>query len=89
MIASDAESFHPGGVNWGLCDGSVRFIKNSINSWAFGSNTIIFSGSKSSTPLGVNYANFIMTATPGVTQFGVYQALSTRSNGEVIGSDQY
>jgi prepilin-type N-terminal cleavage/methylation domain-containing protein/prepilin-type processing-associated H-X9-DG protein len=89
MIASDAESFHPGGVNWGLCDGSVRFIKNSIGSWAFSTGTVNFSSSINSAPAGVTYTNFIMTVTPGVTQFGVYQALSTRANGEVISSDQY
>src|SRR4029077_20537194 len=45
IIASDSESFHPGGVNWGFCDGSVRFIKNSIASWQFGPNTVNFSSS--------------------------------------------
>jgi prepilin-type processing-associated H-X9-DG protein len=28
-------SKHPGGVNVGMCDGSVRFIKNSINVYIF------------------------------------------------------
>ncbi len=28
-------SFHPGGVSVGMCDGSVRFIKNSINPLMF------------------------------------------------------
>ena len=28
-----ASSLHPGGVNAGFADGSVHFIKNSINSW--------------------------------------------------------
>ncbi len=86
-IASDSESYHPGGVNWGFCDGSVRFIKNSINSWAFQPGPGPFYGS--SLPLGVNYVNYIFTVTPGVTQFGIYQALSTPKNGEVISSDQY
>ena len=86
-IGTDSESFHPGGVNWGLCDGSVRFLKNSISSWAFQAGAGPFYGA--SLPLGVVYQNYTFSVTPGVTQFGIYQALSTRSNGEVISSDQY
>jgi prepilin-type N-terminal cleavage/methylation domain-containing protein/prepilin-type processing-associated H-X9-DG protein len=89
IVASDAEGFHPGGVNFGFCDGSVRFIKNSVSSWAFSANTVNFSSSINSAPAGVAYTNYIFTVTPGTTQFGVYQALSTRSNGEVLSSDQY
>jgi prepilin-type processing-associated H-X9-DG protein len=36
---SPATSFHPGGVNVGMCDGSVRFFKEQVNLmswWALG-----------------------------------------------------
>ncbi len=45
-------SNHPGGSNFGMADGSVKFVKNTIN-------------------------------------FNIYQALSTRANGEIISSDSY
>lgn len=45
-------SLHPGGANFAMADGSVKFIKSSIN-------------------------------------FNVYQALSTRAQGEVISADAY
>jgi len=38
--------------------------------------------------VGVTYTNYIFSAAQG-TQFGVYQALSTRAGGEIISADQY
>ncbi|MFI5460438.1 MAG: DUF1559 domain-containing protein [Isosphaerales bacterium] len=88
-IPTDATSLHPGGVNYGLCDGSVRFIKNSISSWAFQPANVLPGFYNVSAPAGVTYVNYTFAATPGVTQAGVYQALSTRAGGEVVSADQY
>jgi prepilin-type N-terminal cleavage/methylation domain-containing protein/prepilin-type processing-associated H-X9-DG protein len=71
-----AGSFHPGGVNSVFADGSVHFIKNSINSW----------NSLSIKRAALNGAN---CAIPTGTMQGVWQSLSTINGGEVISSDTY
>jgi prepilin-type N-terminal cleavage/methylation domain-containing protein/prepilin-type processing-associated H-X9-DG protein len=88
-FASDATSLHPGGVNYGFCDGSVRFIKNSISSWQFTSTNSGWYGA--SAPVGVAYIQYIwyMNQNNQITRLGTYQALSTRTGGEVVSSDQY
>ncbi len=82
-------SFHPGGVNAALCDGSVRFIKETIDSWRNDPAT--------GYPLGINYDaggmpdlgdKSLYTIAPG-TYFGVWQKLSTRNYGEVVSVNEF
>jgi prepilin-type N-terminal cleavage/methylation domain-containing protein/prepilin-type processing-associated H-X9-DG protein len=76
ILPMSSASNHPGGVNVGFADGSVHFIKSSINSW----------NSLSITRAPLNGAN---CAIPPGTIPGVWQALSTINGGEVISADQY
>jgi prepilin-type N-terminal cleavage/methylation domain-containing protein/prepilin-type processing-associated H-X9-DG protein len=75
-----ASSFHPGGCNFAFADGSVRYLKDSINTWAYDPNT--------GRPLNLTYNSssglFGVRPVPGV-----YQALATRSGGEVLSADQF
>jgi prepilin-type N-terminal cleavage/methylation domain-containing protein/prepilin-type processing-associated H-X9-DG protein len=81
-FVSAASSFHPGGANFLFCDGSVKFIKESINTWAINPSTNLPNG------VTINATGHVYQMAPG-TQIGIYQALSTRAGGEVVSADAY
>jgi prepilin-type N-terminal cleavage/methylation domain-containing protein/prepilin-type processing-associated H-X9-DG protein len=98
IFVNSASSLHPGGANFSFVDGSVRFVKDTVQSWPI--QPIGQDGNGGPIPASVTatiapgastpraYWDTIYSLVPG-NQFGVYQALSTRNAGEVISADAY
>jgi prepilin-type N-terminal cleavage/methylation domain-containing protein/prepilin-type processing-associated H-X9-DG protein len=70
-----AGSFHPGGANFAFVDGSIHFIKTSVNSWSGYSLT--------------QDAKGFWVIPPAPFAAGIYQALGTRNGSEVVSADMY
>ena len=81
LADESAGSYHPGGVNVGMVDGSVRFVKDSISCWPIKRET--YGPGYQWSPSG----DYIMGTGSAIP--GVWQALSTRSGGEVVSSDAF
>jgi prepilin-type N-terminal cleavage/methylation domain-containing protein/prepilin-type processing-associated H-X9-DG protein len=78
-------SEHSGGANAAMADGSVRFIKNTINTWTIDPRTGLPIGWKRDP--NSSYGNLIPAGPQA--QVGVWQRITTRNWGEVISADAY
>lgn len=78
-----ASSFHPGGLNVAMADGSVRFVKDTIQSWVFDPATQLPRG-VTANPAGT----YIWQIAPGVP-VGVWQAIHSIAGGEAISGEQF
>jgi prepilin-type N-terminal cleavage/methylation domain-containing protein/prepilin-type processing-associated H-X9-DG protein len=74
-------SRHPGGANVAFVDGAVKFIKDTIDSWAVDPIT--------ATPVGLIRDSFGLFQLAPETQFHVWQVLTTRAGNEVVSASGF
>ena len=89
LVPDNAMSFHPGGVQAAFCDGSVHFIRDSIDSWAI--TQPIVGANDVGVPVGAVATNHGYTQAPGGPpwRWGVWQKISTRKGREVVSQGDY
>jgi prepilin-type N-terminal cleavage/methylation domain-containing protein/prepilin-type processing-associated H-X9-DG protein len=90
IFNSSLSSNHPGGANAAFGDGSVKFIKETVNSWPIDTNgNCPWVQVNGTAPGGLTGGNTLTYVPPTPQGLPVLQAISTRAGGEVVSADQY
>lgn len=76
-------SLHPGGANFAFGDGSVKFLKDTIESMPVDLTSGLGPG------MTYDSTNRVIVVNPATARYGVFQKLATRAGGEVVSADAY